>query len=85
MLAQIDHAERALKALGHRVLRVRHFGVLGRVELADDELDLLTPDGRDAIATAVRSAGYAEIEIADEPFRSGSLNASFTKRLVVAS
>ena len=85
VLAQIDRAELALKALGHRVLRVRHFGVLGRVELADDELDLLTADGRDAIATAVRSAGYAEVEIADEPFRSGSLNASFTKRLVVAS
>ena len=31
------------------------------------------------------AAGYAEAEIADEPFRSGSLNASFTKRLAVAA
>ena len=31
------------------------------------------------------AAGYEEVEIADEPFRSGSLNASFTKRLAVAT
>jgi pyridinium-3,5-biscarboxylic acid mononucleotide sulfurtransferase len=85
VLAQIDRAELAVKAVGHRVLRVRHYGDLGRVELAEDELDVLTPEGREAIAAAVRSAGYAEVEVADEPFRSGSLNASFTKRLSVTT
>jgi uncharacterized protein len=85
VLAQIDRAELALKALGYRVLRVRHYGVRGRVELADDELAALTPEARVAIVAAVASAGYADVEIADEPFRSGSLNASFTKRLAVAS
>jgi len=85
VLARIDRAELAVKALGHRVLRVRHLGTLGRVELAEDELDLLTPGRRNAIVAAVCSAGYADVEIADEPFRSGSLNASFTKRLTVAS
>jgi uncharacterized protein len=85
VLAQIDRAELALKALGHRVLRVRHYGTRGRVELAGDELDALTATRRDAIVDAVRSAGYVEVEIADEPFRSGSLNASFTKRLAVAT
>jgi pyridinium-3,5-biscarboxylic acid mononucleotide sulfurtransferase len=84
VLAQIDRAELAVKALGHRVLRVRHYGTRGRVELAEDELELLTSAGREAIVAAVRSAGYAEVEVADEPFRSGSLNASFTKRLSVA-
>jgi uncharacterized protein len=81
-LAQIDRAELALKDLGYRVLRVRHYGELGRVELAEDELSALTPANREAIATAAAAAGYAEVEIADEPFRSGSLNASFTRRLV---
>jgi uncharacterized protein len=85
VLAQIDRAELALKALGHRVLRVRHYGARGRVELAGDELAALTAADRDAIVAAVVSAGYADAEIADEPFRSGSLNASFTKRLVVSS
>jgi uncharacterized protein len=83
-LAQIDRAEVALKRLGYDVLRVRHYGDLGRVELADEELCGLTAVGRAAIVAAVSSAGYAEVEIADEPFRSGSLNASFTKRLAVA-
>jgi pyridinium-3,5-biscarboxylic acid mononucleotide sulfurtransferase len=84
VLAQIDRAELAVKALGYPVLRVRHYGALGRVELAEAELDSLTAAGREAIVVAVGSAGYAEVEIADEPFRSGSLNASFTKRLAVA-
>jgi pyridinium-3,5-biscarboxylic acid mononucleotide sulfurtransferase len=82
VLAQIDRAEVALKELGYRVLRVRHYGELGRVELAADELQrALTPEGRAAVVAAVRSAGYAEVEIADEPFRSGSLNATFARRL----
>ena len=86
-LAQIDRAELALKRIGYRVLRVRHYGAVGRVELAANELPrALTPDGRDEVVAAVSAAGYAEVEIADEPFRSGSLNAGFVKQLgVVAS
>jgi pyridinium-3,5-biscarboxylic acid mononucleotide sulfurtransferase len=85
VLARIDRAEAAVKALGYSVLRVRHFGVLGRVELPEDALSGLTSERRTAIAGAVAAAGYDEVEISDEPFRSGSLNASFTKRLAVAS
>ena len=83
VLAQIDRAELAVKALGHRVLRVRHHGPLGRVELDGAEREGLTSEGRQAIVRAVRGAGDTEVEISDEPFRSGSLNASFTKRLAV--
>jgi uncharacterized protein len=83
-LAQIDRAELALKRLGYRVLRVRHFGERGRVELAADELPrALTPEARRSLVEAVRSAGYATVEIAEEPFRSGSLNTSFTRQLQV--
>lgn len=85
-LAQIDRAELALKELGYRVLRVRHYGELGRVELSEDELPrALTHGGRAAIVAAVTSAGYAAVEIDEKPFRSGSLNAGFTRRLVVSS
>ena len=38
ILAQVDRAELAVKALGYRVVRVRHFGSVGRVELAAAEL-----------------------------------------------
>jgi uncharacterized protein len=85
-LAQIDRAELAVKALGYGVLRVRHFGDLGRVELHEDDLRSLTTERRDAIAAAVTGAGYGKAEISDEPFRSGSLNgSSFTKPLAVVS
>jgi pyridinium-3,5-biscarboxylic acid mononucleotide sulfurtransferase len=84
-LARIDRAELALKALGYGVLRVRHYGTRGRVELPELDLDALTPERRDAIVVAVAAAGYDEVEISDEPFRSGSLNASFTRLLAVAT
>ena len=83
VLAQIDRAELAVKALGFSVLRVRHHGPLGRVELDEPDLAALTTDERRMIVEAVSTAGYAEVEIADEPFRSGSLNASFTRRFAV--
>lgn len=72
-LAQVDRAEQGLKALGYRVLRVRHYGRLGRVELAAEELPraLATPG---PVIDAVRRAGYVKAEINRRPFRSGSLN-----------
>jgi pyridinium-3,5-biscarboxylic acid mononucleotide sulfurtransferase len=86
VLARIDRAELALKRLGYRILRVRHFGELGRVELGGDELRrALTPAGREEITAAVASAGYATVEISEQPFRSGSLNGpSFTRVLAVS-
>jgi uncharacterized protein len=73
-LAQIDRAERAVKALGFPVLRVRHHGPLGRVEIAEDDL-LRALAVEPEIADAVRRAGYAEAAVDREPFRSGRLNA----------
>jgi uncharacterized protein len=85
-LARIDSAELALKRLGYGVLRVRHYGDLGRVQLAADELPRArTEQGRAAVIEAVRSAGYATVEIDEEPFRSGSLNAGFAKRLEIVT
>ncbi len=85
-LAKIDRAERALKALGYRVLRVRHYGELGKVQLASEELArALTSEGSAAVIAAVRAAGYGRVEIDSEPFLSGSLNATFTRTLPVAA
>ena len=74
-LAQVDRAEQALKKLGYRVLRVRHYGDLGKVQLAEDELPrALASTGRAEVIAAVRGAGYRRAEIDEQPFRSGSLN-----------
>jgi uncharacterized protein len=72
-LAQVDRAESAVRALGFHVLRVRHFGRLGRVEVAADELPRALASAP-AVLGAVRTAGYERAEISERPFRSGSLN-----------
>jgi uncharacterized protein len=81
-LARIDRAEHAVRALGYRVVRVRHHGALGRLALDAPELQrvLAEPRRRAALERAVRSAGYTRAEIDDRPFRSGSLNDEVTSR-----
>jgi pyridinium-3,5-biscarboxylic acid mononucleotide sulfurtransferase len=72
-LKQIDEAERAIRDLGFPVLRVRHHGILGRVEIAGDDLDRamqLEPE----IVHRLKRAGYRHAVIDREPFRSGRLN-----------
>jgi uncharacterized protein len=73
VLAQVDRAELALKRLGFRVLRVRHYGSLGRVQVAAEELARARAEEA-AIVAAVRAAGYDEAVLDERPFRSGSLN-----------
>ena len=73
ILAQIDRAERSLKALGFRELRVRHLGPTGRVEFADNERSRALGPDRHAVEQAVLDAGYALAEIDPEPFVSGRL------------
>jgi pyridinium-3,5-biscarboxylic acid mononucleotide sulfurtransferase len=74
-LAQVDRAEQAVRRLGFPHLRVRHHGRLGRLELPAADLQrALEPGARAAIHHAIRSAGYARVEIDPEPFRSGRLN-----------
>lgn len=77
-LARIDRAERAVRALGFPVLRVRHHGILGRVEIAADDLDRAL-EREETIVAAIRAAGYAHAVIDREPFRSGRLNATLRR------
>jgi uncharacterized protein len=73
VLARIDRAERGLKDLGFRDLRVRHFGPTGRVEIAEAELARASGPDREAVERAVLGAGYDFVEIDPIPLRSGSL------------
>jgi uncharacterized protein len=77
-LARVDRAERAVRALGFAVLRVRHFGTVGRVELVAEDLPRALADPAPVIA-AVRGAGYRRAEISEQPFRSGSLNVAIVQ------
>ena len=77
-LRQIDEAERNVKALGFPVLRVRHHGIMGRLEVAREDLQsALEREGE--IAAAIKAAGYRPAVIDPEPFRSGRLNAALVR------
>jgi pyridinium-3,5-biscarboxylic acid mononucleotide sulfurtransferase len=77
-LARIDRAERNVRALGFPVLRVRHHGDLGRLEVAAADLERAL-EARAEIEGAIRAAGYARATIDPEPFRSGRLNAELRR------
>jgi len=82
-LARIDAAEQAVRALGFPVLRVRHHGELGKLELPEPDLSRALADAelRRAVGEAIRSAGYAHSAIDTDPFKSGNLNVTFVGRL----
>ena len=75
VLAEVAAAESALRALGFRQLRVRHYGDLARLELPVDELDAALAR-RVEVVDAVKSAGYRYVTLDLEGFRSGNLNAA---------
>ena len=75
VLDSVARAESALRLLGFRQLRVRHYGDLARIELDGDELARAI-DCREAIVAAVREAGYTYATLDLEGFRSGNLNRS---------
>jgi uncharacterized protein len=73
LLSTIDRAEAALKRLGFRDVRVRHYGETARIELGIDEL-VGAIEQRTAIVEAVRAVGYRYVTLDLEGFRSGNLN-----------
>ncbi|HEX2063164.1 MAG TPA: ATP-dependent sacrificial sulfur transferase LarE, partial [Acidimicrobiales bacterium] len=73
LLGSVARAESALRRLGFRQLRVRHYGELARVELPTDDLVRAVSE-REAVVAAVRAAGYSYVTLDLEGFRSGNLN-----------
>jgi uncharacterized protein len=74
-MRRVEAAERGLRALGFRELRVRHLGDTGRVEIAVDELPRLADaEVRAAVESAVRDAGYARVTVDPAGYRRGSLH-----------
>jgi len=73
VLAEVEAAEAALKALGFGELRVRHYRDLARLEVPVDRLGDVV-ERRDEVVAAVQSAGYRYVTLDLEGFRSGNLN-----------
>ena len=78
VLGRIERAERALRALGFRELRVRHYGDSARLEVPIGDLDRVLAV-REDVVTAVRGAGYAYVTLDLEGLRSGNLNSALAE------
>jgi uncharacterized protein len=83
-LRVIEQAEEAIRALGFRVLRVRHHGEVARIELARDELPrALEPAISSAIDSALRALGFRYVTLDLKGYRLGSLNEGLRLKPVV--
>lgn len=80
-LRQIAVAERALRGLGFKVVRVRHYGETARVELPLEDLPRFNSPRVFAEAERqVLAAGYSSLELDEKGFRSGNLNEALARR-----
>jgi pyridinium-3,5-biscarboxylic acid mononucleotide sulfurtransferase len=74
-LARIGRAERALRRLGFRQVRVRHHETVARIEVDAAELArLLDEETRARVVADVRAAGYLYVTLDLGGYRTGSLN-----------
>jgi pyridinium-3,5-biscarboxylic acid mononucleotide sulfurtransferase len=73
VLAEVERAETAMRALGFTDLRVRHYGELARIEVPIDALPSVLA-ARAAVVQAVHDAGYRYVTLDLEGLRSGNLN-----------
>jgi len=75
VLSKVERAEAALRALGYRELRVRHYDDTARIEVPLDHLERVVAQRSDVV-DAVRSCGYRYVTLDLEGLRSGNLNAA---------
>ena len=73
LLSQLDRAEAALRRMGFRELRVRHYGDTARLEVPLADIPAVV-EQREAVVQAVRAQGYRYVTLDLEGFRSGNLN-----------
>jgi uncharacterized protein len=73
VLSRVERAEAALRRLGFRELRVRHYDDTARLEVPLDDLAVVVAR-RDEVVAAVRAAGYRYVTVDLEGLRSGNLN-----------
>jgi uncharacterized protein len=73
ILEQIGQAELVLRDLGLRQLRVRHHGLIARIEVPLEDFDTVFTH-REHIITSLKSLGYNYVTLDLAGFRSGSMN-----------
>lgn len=80
-LQMIAQAEKLVRDLGFRQVRVRHHGKLARIEVERAELARLVEDQTSrAVTEGLRAIGYLYVTVDLQGFRSGSMNEGFFKK-----
>ena len=77
VLSRVERAEAALRRLGLRELRVRHYDDTARLEVPLGDLAAVV-ERRAEVVAAVRAAGYRYVTLDLEGLRSGNLNQALT-------
>jgi uncharacterized protein len=74
-LSRVGRAERAVKELGFRQVRVRVHGDVARLEVEPGDLErIASPAVRQRVVEALRALGFRYVTLDLEGFRSGSMN-----------
>ena len=74
-LQRVDEAERAVRALGFPVVRVRAHDGIARIEVPREDIPRLTSPGvSEKVLAAVRGAGFVYVTVDLRGYRSGSMN-----------
>ena len=74
-LEQVNRCERVLRSRGFRVCRVRYHDEAARIEVAPEEIArLMAPELRDEIVREFRAAGFQQVTVDLQGYRTGSMN-----------
>jgi uncharacterized protein len=81
VLTRLDEAERFLKGLGFRQVRVRHHGDIARIEVEPAEIPrLASPDIRRQVAEKFKELRYLYTTLDLDGYRMGSMNAVLDRK-----
>ncbi len=72
-LKQIDQAERAVRELGIKEVRVRHHGAIARIEVLPADLTLVVAHREDVVSD-LKKIGFVYVVLDLQGFRSGSMS-----------
>ncbi|ARN56972.1 ATP-dependent sacrificial sulfur transferase LarE [Sedimentisphaera salicampi] len=75
MLTQVEEAEKVLADFGFDVCRVRHYGITAKIEIPPEKFEQYKKSEQH-IKEKILNAGFSEVVLDENGFRSGSLNDS---------
>jgi uncharacterized protein len=74
VLKKVDTAERFIRSLGFKEVRVRHYNHLARIEVGKKEISRLITDYKLRITDYLKRLGYNYVTVDLEGYRTGSMN-----------